>query len=252
MKEIFKYFSKSELKALKITTIFETGKPLNFGGLAGNFDGCGISFGLLQWNIKSGSLQPLLKDFIRLSPAGFDKIFGDDSKSFKEVIMNKSLKEQLQFARAIDDSKNRIVEPWKTYFAKFGADPDMQAIQVNYARTRMNIAAKHMAKFEFKSERALALMFDIVTQHGPNWPKVKNRESLINSKIFKKEKTEGKSFSEISKMTIVAEILTATSKSAFVQNALERKLIIINGRGNLGKRKFDLDKDFGLSDEAIS
>jgi hypothetical protein len=252
VKEIFKYFSKYELKALKITTIFETSKPLNFGGLAGNFDGCGISFGLLQWNIKSGSLQPLLKDFIRLSPAGFDKIFGDDSKSFKEVIMNKSPKEQLQFAISINDSKNRIIEPWKTYFRQFGDDSQMQAIQIKHTRTRMNIAAKYVTKFGFKSERALALMFDIVTQHGPKWLKVKNRESLINSKFLEKEKTEGKSLSEISKMAIVAEILTATSKSAFVQNALKRKLILINGRGNLGKRKFDLDKDFGLSNEAIS
>jgi hypothetical protein len=251
MIEMSKYFSKSELKALKITTIFETGRPLNFCGLAGNFDGCGISFGLLQWNIKSGSLQPLLKDFIRLSPAGFDKIFGNDSKSFKEVIMNKSPKDQLQFALSINDSKNRIIEPWKTYFTKLGADPDMQAIQIKYARTRMNIAAKYVIKFGFESERALALMFDIGTQHGPNWLKVKNRESFINGKILEQEKTEGKSLNEIAKLTIIAETLSATSKPAFAKNALERKMIIISGRGNLGKRKFDLDRDFGLSDDYI-
>jgi hypothetical protein len=251
MIEISKYFSKSELKALKITATFETGKPLGFSGLAGNFDGCGISFGLLQWNIKSGSFQPLLKDFIRLSPTGCAAIFGDDSKLFKEVIMNKSLKEQLQFARAINDSKNRIIEPWKSYFAKLGLDPNMHAIQIKHARARMNIAAKYVRIFGFKSERALALMFDIGTQHGPNWLKVKKRESLIKSKNLEQEKTEGKSLGEKSKMTIIAEILAATSKPAFAKNVLERKLVIINGCGNLGKRNFDLEKELELSDDKI-
>jgi hypothetical protein len=251
MINLAKYFSPVELKALQITSLFETGKPLDFGGLAGNFDGCGISFGLLQWNIKSGSLQPLLKDFIRLSPAGFVTIFGDDSKSFKEAVLKNYPKAQLQFAISINDTKNRIVEPWKTYFTKLGADPDMQVIQIKYARARMNIAVKYMAKFGFKSERALALIFDIVTQHGPNWLKAKNRASLISGKILIREKAEGKSLDDISKMIIIAEILAATSKLVFAKNVLERKLIIINGSGNLGKRKFDLARDFGLSDERI-
>jgi hypothetical protein len=43
-------------KALTITSFFE-------GWLAGNFDGQGMSYGYLQWNFGSGTLQPL---FLRL------------------------------------------------------------------------------------------------------------------------------------------------------------------------------------------
>ena len=46
--------------ALRITGHFEdSADPL--GGVSGDFDGMGISLGVLQWNIGSGSLQPLVK-----------------------------------------------------------------------------------------------------------------------------------------------------------------------------------------------
>jgi hypothetical protein len=47
-------------KALSVTGRFEdSDNP--FGAVAGNFDGMGISVGVLQWNIGSNSLQPLLR-----------------------------------------------------------------------------------------------------------------------------------------------------------------------------------------------
>ncbi len=46
--------------ALAITGDFETiGDP--FAGVTGDFDGMGISCGVLQWNIGQGSMQPLVK-----------------------------------------------------------------------------------------------------------------------------------------------------------------------------------------------
>jgi Uncharacterized protein conserved in bacteria (DUF2272) len=54
-------YDKSWLKkALEITGDFETsGNP--FSGVTGNFDGMGISCGVLQWNIGKESLQPLIQ-----------------------------------------------------------------------------------------------------------------------------------------------------------------------------------------------
>lgn len=46
--------------ALRVTGHFEDSmEPL--AGVSGDFDGMGISLGVLQWNIGSGSLQPLVK-----------------------------------------------------------------------------------------------------------------------------------------------------------------------------------------------
>ncbi len=52
-----------DFRCLALTASFETdaAPPECFAGLSGDFDGQGISFGVLQWNFGQGSLQPLLK-----------------------------------------------------------------------------------------------------------------------------------------------------------------------------------------------
>src|SRR6185369_15628581 len=79
-------FTPAEVKALSMTTTFENGRPLNFGGLSGNFEGQGLSFGLLQWNIGTGSLQPLLNEFARDHAQHFDAIFGTDAARLRQVL----------------------------------------------------------------------------------------------------------------------------------------------------------------------
>src|SRR5688572_3374909 len=53
-----------ELRCLSLTGTFETGQvpPECFAGLSGDFDGQGISLGVLQWNFGQDSLQPLLQE----------------------------------------------------------------------------------------------------------------------------------------------------------------------------------------------
>ena len=50
-------------RCLALTGSFETSSPPPdcFAGLAGDFDGQGMSLGVCQWNLGQGSLQPLLK-----------------------------------------------------------------------------------------------------------------------------------------------------------------------------------------------
>ena len=69
----------AELKAVQITSTLETGKPGGFYGLSGNFDGQGLSFGLVNWTIGTGSLQPLLRDFAREARARWNATFGPDA-----------------------------------------------------------------------------------------------------------------------------------------------------------------------------
>src|SRR5947199_28393 len=53
-------------RCLALTGTFETGAqpPDCFCGVTGDFDGMGISFGVLQWNLGQNSLQPLLIEMI--------------------------------------------------------------------------------------------------------------------------------------------------------------------------------------------
>jgi len=63
--------------ALKVTGPFEdSADPL--GGVSGDFDGMGISLGVLQWNIGMGSLQPLVKNVGRAAVVDTMPVFGGE------------------------------------------------------------------------------------------------------------------------------------------------------------------------------
>ncbi|HZT35291.1 MAG TPA: hypothetical protein VFA15_05200, partial [Nitrososphaera sp.] len=61
-------------RIMRLVIAFEHGESTTdeaFGTVAGDFDGQGLSFGLLQWNLGRCTLQPLLRAFQRTDPARF-------------------------------------------------------------------------------------------------------------------------------------------------------------------------------------
>jgi hypothetical protein len=63
--------------ALEVTGHFESSTD-PWAGVSGDFDGMGISLGVLQWNIGSGSLQRLVKPLGRAAVIGLMPHFGVD------------------------------------------------------------------------------------------------------------------------------------------------------------------------------
>lgn len=57
-------------RCLALSGAFETtsGFPECFAGLTGDFDGEDISFGVLQWNIGQGTLQPMFSQMLQNHP----------------------------------------------------------------------------------------------------------------------------------------------------------------------------------------
>jgi peptidoglycan hydrolase-like protein with peptidoglycan-binding domain len=75
-------------RCLALTGTFETSTaaPECFCGLAGNFDGQGISFGVLQWNLGQGTLQPMLRDMIAMHHDVAFAIFADALDTLAESV----------------------------------------------------------------------------------------------------------------------------------------------------------------------
>ena len=61
--------------ALKITTVFEGGKSMNYQALADDTDYQATSYGLIQWNFGQGTLGPLLKKMLNQDPTAFAGCF---------------------------------------------------------------------------------------------------------------------------------------------------------------------------------
>jgi hypothetical protein len=240
----FSGLTRSEQKALAITSTLETGQRGGFNGLSGNFDGMGISFGLVNWNIGSGSLQPLLRDFAREFPRRWSTAFGPDADRFLSLILPRqdaARKSQLEFAKlemnVLRNGKWQVKQPWVTYFRRLAEDAEFQRIQVRYARILLNRANYFCDYFAFRTERAFCFMFDAVASHGMWWLTKKNsasvqvRRQLLRAKLASLNARLGAAnVSERHKLEAIAETLRDTSLGKWAERVYARKMWFLTGQ----------------------
>ena len=249
----FAGLTRAEKKALAITSTFETGSAGGFYGLSGNFDGQGLSFGLVNWNIGSGSLQRLLRDFIAEAPDRWRAAFGPDADRFREVVQPEGAiaeAAQLKFVVAqlnekVYNAKKKkeewvIHEPWKTYFRRLSEDPVFQAIEVRHARDLLSRATYYCDYFSLKTERAFCMMFDAVSSHGKWWLfKKRNgvewRRQLLRTKLDALAFVYGTAIPEQAKLRAIAEVIGETSSDDWRVKALARKLWFLTGKHDRAK-----------------
>jgi hypothetical protein len=150
-----------QFRCMALTGSFETNNSLPdcFAGLSGDFDGQGISFGVLQWNLGQGSLQPLLRKIIKAEPEIVESIFAQNYKELNSMLAASKSK-QLDWARSIQNLKHILNEPWNGHFKTLGRQPLFQDIQVESATRLFNSASALCRDFGLLSTRAGALMFD--------------------------------------------------------------------------------------------
>lgn len=222
-------------RCLALTGSFETSSPppACFGKVAGDFDGQGLSFGALQWNLGQGTLQPLLLEMI----AGHPVAFGSHLAELTAILASPRVK-QLEWARSLQDARLHVAEPWKSLFAGLGATKEFQAIEVARVENTGLTANVLCQRFGVASERAHALMFDIVTQNGSISDNV---EALIRADYLKVGGDEA------GRLRAIANRRAEASKKAFVEDVRMRKLCIANGEGTVHGIHYDLEKQFSLT-----
>jgi LysM repeat protein len=118
-----------------------------------NDNGHGISFGLIQFNQKSGSLPTLLKDMHAKDPARFNDVFGPHAHD----LLSES------FVR----SANLNTPDLRARFQQAGQVPAFQQAQRDLARREYFEPAQRMARAHgIQSERGVAMLFDASVQMG--------------------------------------------------------------------------------------
>lgn len=251
-------FTPAEDKAFRITALFEGG----LGGVSGNFDNMGLSLGALQWNLGTGSLQPLLLEFIRTQRAAFDGIFGADAAGLV-ALLARPRAEQVAFFDRISSapSKARLVEPWQTRFRQLATHPAFVTIQMNGARDRMNRAYHFLRMYNLSTERALAFMFDMVVAHGGSWDGVRRQGKLRREIVAERKAAEesrlGRALSTNELLTVIARVISETVLPRWANNVLCRRELIIRGvlpaSMSCGRyNQMNLARDFSLSDATVT
>jgi hypothetical protein len=229
-------------RCLALTACFENSimPPECFTGVTGDFDGQGLSFGALQWNVGQNTLQPLLQAVLRRNRNACEQIFHEHLPTL-EAMLAAPRAEQLRFVRALQNRRGVLAEPWRGMLKSVGRHPDCQAVQVEHAQGYLDRAVGLCAEYGLTTERGLALMFDIAVQNGSISRGVK-AQILTDFKSV----SESGLAAEVTKMKIIANRRAAAANPRFVEDVRRRKLTIAEGCGRVHGIDYDLQQDFGI------
>ncbi|SMO71675.1 peptidoglycan-binding domain-containing protein [Fodinibius sediminis] len=228
-------------RCLALTGSFETGKPPPdcFAGVAGDFDGQGISFGALQWNFGQGSLQPLLQTMDNQYPDLVHDIFAGRYSEFQEVL-EAPREQQMAWGRSVQDQNRYVLrEPWRGLFKTLGRCGEFQELQVETADRLYKEATDLAREYEFESERAVALMFDIKVQNGSIYPYVKQQ-------IMRDFEQLPEDAGEEDRLSIVANRRSEACNPRWIEDVRRRKLAIARGQGTVHGMHYNLSEDYGI------
>ena len=238
-----------DYKCLALTGAFETNQPPPecFAGLCGDFDGQGISFGAVQWNLGQGTLQPLLLEMNQLHADVLGQIFGTNYTTLV-AMLGEPRDAQLAWARSIQDPvKHALFEPWQGQFKSLGRRPEFQDIQTKHVSGLFQLAMAQCTAFDVRSQRAAALMFDIQVQNGGVKTLVK---PLILSDFQQLEQSgppAGDVSIEVARLRIIATRVAASADPRWISDVQTRKLAIANGQGTVHGINFILEDQYGIT-----
>jgi len=227
------------LRCMALTGSFETGKlgAASFSALAGDFDGMGISFSCLQWNIGQGTLQPLMRQMLNEHMPVMTRCFGTLETEIASAMAIQPTPMQLSWARSIQGPMNHVVNPeWATAFVLLGATPEWQAVAQVSAAGYFDHARFQASQFKLTSDRAIALLFDCGIQDG-------GVPSLQVHHVLDSAQPE---WGEAEYMRAIAGAVADSCNPRFRQDVLTRKMTIANGIGIVHGLRYDLEKDFAL------
>jgi hypothetical protein len=240
-------------QCLALTGGFETNHPPPdcFAGLCGDFDGQGISFGVLQWNIGQGTLQPLLAQMNQNHPDLLGQVFGPNYSELA-VMLDETVDEQLAWARSIQDPIRHVLfEPWQGLFRTLGRLQEFQDIEAQSAAGIFQQALALCNEYEVSSQRAAALLFDIKVQTGgiKSWVK----PQILSDYEQLDQSGSGDVPLEVARLRIIATRSAASANPKWVADVQNRKLTIANGEGTVHGNHYDLEGQYGISlDSAFS
>ncbi|CAM3864622.1 peptidoglycan-binding protein [Delftia tsuruhatensis] len=152
-------------RCLSITAEFE---GHGFGLLQGNFDGAGLTWGVIGFTLSNGEIQGLLQEVDSVAPGTIDRVFGMLANNWR-VKMQLSRSDQIAWANSISSGKGNADVPseWKSAFARLGEEPVVKRLQLERAYDSYFVPAAATArKLKLVSELGIALAFDCHVQNG--------------------------------------------------------------------------------------
>ena len=228
---------------LKITSTFEGS---DYGTITENFDGMGISAGILQWNLGTGTLQAYILNQI-------DEMYFDFPESIQPLISNKKEIALSWHKDVCCDVTGKLKPEWREAWRKFMLKPEIINLQ-KMACGKYFHRAKEICGilgFNHENKRAMAWGYDLAVQSwslGIDRPK-SNKDQALN--ILQMYDTENYLMWQQAELTEDQTILVIAShlrslkcKPEWRKAFFVRKCTIAVGCGIVNATKYDFKKLF--------
>jgi Putative peptidoglycan binding domain/Glycosyl hydrolase family 46 len=214
-------------RCLQITAEYEgTGFTL----VNGNFDGAGITWGIVGFTLSNGELSTMLREIDRQFPNVFSDSFGPLAAQMRQVL-GPSRPQQMDFADSISiGNRSRIQPAWAEAFRELGSDQNVQEIQMKRViQVYKNKADADAQALHLSEELSVALCFDISVQDGglSPWEVTTIQQKTIGH-------------SESQKRAVIAEVVANTAKPQFRKDVLDRKMTLATGIGTVHGDRYEL------------
>lgn len=232
--------SESLKDKLLLNTGFFEGDD-NYSTTAGNFDGQGLSFGIIQFNFGQGSLQPLLKEYISNYETEYNGIFGSKAATLKDVVFNKTKTEQISWGDSISDPKNKynVISEWNTPFMSMGTKANNRALQKKHAGSYFTRAESLASLFGITTTQGLACLFDHAVHEWSFSTSDQNVANEIKENADLYYQIEGKPMPDFDRLYTVVKYTRTT-------DGRNRREAIRQGSGTVHGKNYRIS-DFGLS-----
>jgi hypothetical protein len=206
-------------RCLSLTASFE---GHGFGLLQGNFDGAGLTWGIIGYTLSNGEIQALLAAAEAAVPGTLARVMGPLAAQW-QVQMGKPGVAQITWADSISSPTNKANVPpeWRSAFARLGDEPIIKRLQMERAYQSYFVPATATAqKLKMTSELGIALAFDMHVQNGGS------RVAAVAAM----QPQAGK-ISEAQMRRELAQKVAANSAIAWQADVLARKLTVATGQG---------------------
>ncbi len=230
-------------KALSITGSFE-GKD-TFTNVTGNFDGQGLSAGVLQWCIAQGSLQDkILKPYLLLH-GSIDRL-----NIFPEPIMDKLAHApvdaglrlaiiKMNNSKGVFKKSYSVKPEWKSAWIRFLSLPAVHDLQLTACEGVAQQSMRLCKEWDMVSLRSFCWFFDLITQNGGLKGVTKPRPDTIkkvNAILFASQKnqeiwTKRTLNDEQVTLLIASHERAKLSRAEYQRDVMDRKGTIAVGKG---------------------
>jgi len=213
---------------MQVTAAFETsGDP--YQQVTGNFDGAGLSYGPIQCNLLSGTLQELFRRFRGENESKLKSCFDNNEADYKAFwkMLDGSRNKAVAWgdARSTGKGKHGFKQPWKGYLQAIGREPVFRRVMLVYAYDKYGKRVLAVLSFlrgispvRITGLRCLAALYDMCVQQGS----IEKAADEIRTRVFNEMPGE-----EFALTRIVVEERAKKASPRWRADCLSRRLSIL-------------------------